>query len=87
MVMVGGSLLGGAVLDVVGTTSVGYGTIFVLTTGMRVVSLFLLASIEPSGLRLRHRAKTLVVRTASVIPGLPSFDVDVLESDEHDRVE
>ncbi|MDG1979518.1 MAG: hypothetical protein P8I44_13230, partial [Phycisphaerales bacterium] len=83
-VMVGGSLLGGAVLDVVGTTSSGYATIFVLTTGMRVVTLFLLASIEPSGLRLRHRTKTLVVRTAAAIPGLPSFDVDVLDSDQRD---
>ena len=87
IMMVGGSLLGGAVLDVVGTTSSGYATIFLLTTGMRVVSLFLLASIEPSGLRLRHRTRTLVVRTASAIPGLPSFDVDVIESDERDASE
>jgi hypothetical protein len=28
-----------------------------------------------------------VVRTASAIPGLPSFDVDVIESDERDASE
>ena len=84
MVMVGGSLLGGAVLDLVGTTGAGYAMIFVLTTGMRVVTLFLLASIEPSGLRLRHRAMTLVVRTSSAIPGLPSFDVGVIDTEDRE---
>ena len=39
---------------------------------MRVVTLFMLASIEPSGLRLRHRARKVLVWTVSTVPGFPA---------------
>ena len=50
----------------------GYAAIFLLTSAMRVVTLFMLASIEPSGLRLRHRARKVLVWTVSTVPGFPA---------------
>ena len=76
-----GSLLGGGVLEWMGTGMKGYAILMTLTSGMRLVSLFLLASIEPSGLRLRHRARTLAIRTRGIIPGWPTIDVNVIERD------
>ena len=64
-----------------GTGMKGYAILMTLTSGMRLVSLFLLASIEPSGLRLRHRARTLAIRTRGIIPGWPTIDVSVIERD------
>jgi hypothetical protein len=74
-----GSLLGGGVLELMGTGLRGYAVLMILTSAMRLVSLFLLGSIEPSGLRLRHRARTLAIRTRGMIPGWPTIDVDVIE--------
>ena len=52
-----------------GPSRMGYAAIFILTSGMRVVTLFMLASIEPSGL-LRHRARRVLVDGVPV-PGFP----------------
>ena len=46
-VMTLGSLLGGGVLEWLGTGMRGYAVLMTLTSAMRLVSLFLLASIEP----------------------------------------
>ena len=75
IVMVGGSLLGAALLEGVGVDRTGYLALFLATSLMRFVSLFLLASLEPSGLKVRHRAKTLLVRTMGLLPGSGSVEV------------
>ncbi|MCP4834392.1 MAG: MFS transporter, partial [Phycisphaera sp.] len=84
--MVTGSLVGGAILEIFGTDAVavvgdspvvaGYVAIFVLTSGMRIVSLFMLASIEPSGLKIRHRARRVLVWTVGAIPGMPGGGIE-----------
>ena len=78
LVMTAGSILGAVVLGFFestegggGPSRMGYAAIFILTSGMRVVTLFMLASIEPSGLRLRHRARRVLVWTVSTVPGFP----------------
>ncbi len=76
-VMVLGSVTGGLVLEFFGTGLQGYAAIFLLTSGMRVISLFLLASIEPSGLQLRHRARRVMVWTVGAVPGLPGGEIEV----------
>ncbi len=86
-VMVLGSLVGGAMLEIFGTSAAatdgdapvvaGYVAIFALTCGMRLVSLFMLASIEPSGLRIRHRARRVLVWTIGAIPGMPGGEIEV----------
>ena len=91
--MVVGSLVGGGILEIFGTETVasiggvtvvaGYGAIFVLTSGMRIVSLFMLASIEPSGLRIRNRARRVLVWTVGAIPGMPGGEIEAeVEDDE-----
>ena len=55
----------------------GYVAIFALTCGMRLVSLFMLASIEPSGLRIRHHARRVLVWTIGAIPGMPGGEIEV----------
>jgi len=75
IVMVGGSLLGAALLEGVGVNRTGYLALFIATSLMRFVSLFLLASLEPSGLQLRHRARILRVRTMGFLPGGGSAEV------------
>ena len=64
----------------------GYAAIFLLTSAMRVVTLFMLASIEPSGLRLRHRARKVLVWTVSTVPGFPAvlFRTSVVRDEEED---
>lgn len=54
-----------------GPSRAGYAALFVLTSGMRVVTLFMLASIEPSGMRIRHRTRRALVWTVGVLPGFP----------------
>lgn len=75
IVMVGGSLLGAALLEGVGVNRTGYLALFIATSLMRFVSLFFLASLEPSGLQLRHRARILRVRTMGFLPGGGSAEV------------
>ena len=90
-VMVTGSLVGAGVLELFGTASAteaveagagpvvaGYVAVFALTSGMRVVSLFLLAGIEPSGLRLRHRARRVLVWTVGAVPGVPGGEIEII---------
>lgn len=91
-VMVTGSLVGGAILEVFGTDAAavegvspvvaGYVAIFVLTSGMRIVSLFMLASIEPSGLQIRHRARRVMVWTVGAIPGMPGGEIEAAVEDD-----
>ena len=69
VVMVGGSLLGAGILELVGVSLTGYLVIFLCSSMMRFVALFLLASLEPSGLRLRHRARIMVARSLGIVPG------------------
>jgi len=76
-VMVLGSVTGGLGLEYFGTGTDGYAAIFLLTCGMRVVTLLLLASIEPSGLRIRHRARRVMVWTVGAVPGLPGGEIEV----------
>ena len=71
IVMVCGSLLGAALLKGVGVGPAGYVALFLATSCMRFVALFLLASLEPSGLKLRHRARHLGLRTLGVLPWGP----------------
>jgi MFS family permease len=85
-VMVAGSLVGGGILEIVGTERIsiaggapvvaGYFAVFVLTSGMRLVSLFMLASIEPSGLKIRHRARRVLVWTIGAVPGMPGGEIE-----------
>ncbi|MCH2144191.1 MAG: MFS transporter [Phycisphaerales bacterium] len=64
-----GSLLGGAVLELVGVDRTGYIVLFVASGGMRFLALFILAGLEPSGLDLRHRTGRMLVRGVSLLPG------------------
>ena len=61
-----------------GPVVAGYVAVFALTSGMRVVSLFLLAGIEPSGLRLRHRARRVLVWTVGAVPGVPGGEIEII---------
>ena len=91
-VMVAGSLVGGGILEILGTGRIsiaggipvvaGYLAVFVLTSGMRLVSLFMLASIEPSGLRIRHRARRVLVWTIGAVPGMPGGEIEADVEDE-----
>ena len=95
MVMVLGSLVGGGILEFFGTEAVasiagttlvaGYAAIFVLTSGMRIVSLFMLASIEPSGLQIRNRARRVLVWTVGAIPGMPGGEIEAEVEDDRVR--
>ena len=76
VVMTAGSLLGAFVLGFFESAQgggepsrIGYAAIFILTSGMRLVTLFMLASIEPSGMRIRNRVRGALVWTVSVVPG------------------
>lgn len=52
--IMGGSLLGATILRGVGVDRTGYAAIFVATGLMRLMTLFLLANIEPRRFKLRH---------------------------------
>jgi MFS family permease len=69
IMMVGGSLLGAGLLEGVGVNRTGYLALFIATSLMRFVSMFILATIEPSGLRLTHRVRMLGVWTLGLRPG------------------
>ena len=85
IVIVGGSLLGAALLEGVGVDRTGYLALFIASTLMRFVSLFLLASLEPSGLKVRHRARTLLVRTMGLLPGGASAEILVPPDEGHEE--
>jgi MFS family permease len=64
-----GSLFGALVLEVIGVDRTGYAVLFIASGGMRFMTLFMLAGLEPSGLRLRHRTRRMLVRSVSLLPG------------------
>jgi MFS family permease len=72
-----GSLLGAAVLELVGVGRLGYMAIFLASSLMRFVTLFMLASLEPSGLRLRHRVRVFLSAATGPRPeGIPIDEDD-----------
>ncbi len=64
-----GSFLGALVLEGFGVGPTGYVALFVLSSLMRGMTLFMLSVLEPTGLRLRHRAGRTVTRAMSFLPG------------------
>ncbi|MEC9233943.1 MAG: hypothetical protein VX403_08550, partial [Planctomycetota bacterium] len=64
-----GSFLGALVLEGFGVGQTGYVALFVLSSLMRGMTLFMLSVLEPTGLRLRHRAGRTVSRVMSFLPG------------------
>ena len=98
VVMTAGSLLGAFTLSLfggvdgagvdggaTGPTLAGYAAIFVLTSGMRLVTLFMLAAIEPSGLGTRHRTRRVLVWTVGVVPGFPGGDIEAAPDQDADE--
>lgn len=75
-----GSLLGGALLETVGVGPAGYAAIFIAGSSMRIMTLFMLASLEPSGLRLRHRVR--VILAATLLPRPDSVTVEEADDDD-----
>ena len=73
-----GSLLGASVLELIGVGMLGYAALFTASALMRVVTLFMLASLEPSGLRLRHHVRVFL----SAATGSRPEGVEVDESDD-----
>ena len=65
-----GSFLGALILEGFGVGPTGYVALFIISSLMRVMTLFMLAVMEPTGLRLRHRAGRTVVRAVSFLPGV-----------------
>ncbi|MAJ46674.1 MAG: hypothetical protein CBC35_05100, partial [Planctomycetes bacterium TMED75] len=65
-----GSFLGAMILEGFGVGSTGYLALFVISSLMRAMTLFMLAVLEPTGLRLRQRAGRTVVRAVSFLPGI-----------------
>lgn len=84
LVMVGGSLIGGGVLEWVGVNMTGYLAMFICTSLMRFMALFLLASLEPSGFRIRNRVWRLTGRSLGLLPGVGSAGVG--ESPDQDDI-
>ncbi|MBB49097.1 MAG: hypothetical protein CMJ33_11280 [Phycisphaerae bacterium] len=69
-----GSLIGAAILELFGVGPTGYIALFVISSLMRFVTLFMLASLEPTGLQLRDRTRKGVVRAVGFLPGINSPD-------------
>lgn len=55
-----GSLLGAQILETFGVDRYGYAILFVGSGVLRFLSLFILAGLEPSGLGLRRRARSIL---------------------------
>ena len=71
-----GSLLGALVLEVLGEDLTGYAALFLVGTSMRALTLFMLASLEPSGLRLRHRVRVFLSAATGIRPDSVEVDRD-----------
>jgi hypothetical protein len=69
-----GSLIGAAILELFGVGPTGYIALFVISSLMRFVTLFMLAALEPTGLQLRDRTRKGVVRAVGFLPGINSPD-------------
>ena len=65
-----GSFIGAMVLEGFGVGTTGYVALFVISSLMRGMTLFMLAVLEPTGFRLRQRAGRTVVRAVSFLPGI-----------------
>ena len=59
----------------VGVNMTGYLAMFICTSLMRFMALFLLASLEPSGFSIRNRVWRLTGRSLGLLPGVGSAGV------------
>lgn len=71
-----GSFFGALILEKVGTDFTGYTALFLTGTGVRIMTLFMLASLEPSGLRLRHRIRVILSAATGIRPDTVEVDQD-----------
>ncbi len=84
--MVTGSLLGATILRFVGIDRAGYAAVFVSTGLMRLMTLFLLAGIEPRRFKLRH-SFDLYMQTLGIRLGAGTIDIpQVTETSKAPRV-
>jgi MFS family permease len=80
-----GSLIGAAILELFGVGPTGYIALFVISSLMRFITLFMLASLEPTGLQLRDRTRKRVPASTRPIelersePGALLGDVGLVE--------